>query len=65
MAKITAEKLKKGDKILLADQVCSVENIEVSALGKQGAKKCRLEIKMQDGEKAVIIRPADYMFDTA
>ena len=57
-----AEELKKGDKITLAGQEASIESTEISDIGKQGTKKCRLEVKLKNGEKSVVIRPADYPF---
>ena len=58
--KKNAKDLKKGDKIIIAGQKCIIENIEFSEIGKQGAKKCRLELKTEKSEKLVIIRPEDY-----
>lgn len=55
-----ASELNKGEKIFLAGQILIVENIEISDIGKQGTKKCRIEAKNEKGEKIVIIRPADY-----
>ncbi len=56
--------LKIGDKILIADQKCIVEEIEISDIGKQGKRKCRIAAKTEKGEKVVIIRPEDYPVDT-
>jgi translation elongation factor P/translation initiation factor 5A len=58
-----ASELQKGEQIKILDKVWTVENIEVSDIGKQGSKKCRLEIS-SSGEKMAIIRPADYPFET-
>ena len=63
--KKTAKELKKGDKISIGGEVLEVEINEISDLGKQGTKKCRIEAKKQNGEKVVIIRPADYPFSTS
>jgi translation elongation factor P/translation initiation factor 5A len=60
-----AKDLKKGDKINVAGSKCSVENIEMSDIGKQGKRKVRLELKTEKGEKIIIIRPDDYPFDSA
>lgn len=59
-----AKEIKKGDKIRIADKKCIVEAIELSDIGKQGKRKCRLEIKTEDGEKIIIIRPEDYPFES-
>ncbi|MEK6878927.1 MAG: hypothetical protein AABY22_04930 [Nanoarchaeota archaeon] len=59
-----AKDLKKGDKILLAGNKCIIENIEFSDIGKQGKRKCRMELKTEKGEKIVIIRPEDYPFES-
>lgn len=61
--KKNAKDLKKGDKIMVAGQKCIIENIEFSEIGKQGTRKCRLELKTEKGEKLVIIRPEDYPFE--
>lgn len=61
--KKTARDLKKGDKIMLADQVCLVDEIEVSEIGKQGKAKVRIVVITQKNEKLIIIRPDDYVFD--
>jgi len=58
-----AKELKKGDKIILADQTCEVGDIEISDIGKQGKRKCRIEALTPKGEKIVIIRPEDYPID--
>lgn len=55
-----ASEIKKGDKVNIAGQEGIVEHIEISDIGKQGKRKCRLEIKLSNGEKTVIIRPEDY-----
>ena len=61
--KKNAKDLKKEDKIIIAGQKCAIENIEFSEIGKQGARKVRLELKTEKGEKLVIIRPEDYPFE--
>jgi len=63
--KIKANELKKGDKIIVAGRKFTVENIELSDIGKQGTKKCRLELIDEKREKLVVIRPEDYPFDLA
>lgn len=60
--KKTAEKLKKGDKIKIGDEVGIIVNIEFSDIGKHGKRKCRIEAKFGD-KKIVIIRPSDFVFD--
>lgn len=57
-----AKDLKKGDKIKILDKIWTVENIEISAIGKQGTSKCRLELS-SEAEKLAIIRPAEYLFE--
>lgn len=58
-----ASDLNKGDKILLGGEVLTIVGTEISDVGKQGTKKCRLEAKKANGEILVIIRPADYPFN--
>jgi len=58
-----ANELAKGDKIKIAGKNFAIENIELSEIGKQGTKKCRIEAKNEAGEKIVIIRPEDYPFE--
>ncbi len=57
-----AKDIKKGDKIKILDKEWLVENIEISDIGKQGSKKCRLELSHQS-EKMAIIRPSEYPFE--
>ncbi len=61
--KKTAKELKKGDKIELGGEILSIENLELSEIGKQGTQKCRISAKKQNGERIIIIRPADYPFE--
>jgi len=58
-----AKDLKKGEKIILAGQACVVQDIELSEIGKQGKRKCRIEAATEKGEKIVIIRPEDFPFE--
>ncbi|MEK6850867.1 MAG: hypothetical protein AABX85_04800 [Nanoarchaeota archaeon] len=58
-----AKQIKKGDVISLVGKKWTIESIETSDIGKQGTKKCRLELKNENGEKMVIIRPEDYPLD--
>ncbi|HLC54472.1 MAG TPA: hypothetical protein VJK07_02465 [Candidatus Nanoarchaeia archaeon] len=58
--KKAAELVKAGDRIKLAGESLSVVNIELSDIGKQGQKKCRIEAKKDNGEKVVLVRPSDY-----
>lgn len=60
-----AIELKKGDKIEIGTDSLVIESIEVSDIGKQGTKKCRIVAKRDNGENVVIIRPSDYPFNTA
>lgn len=57
-----AKDLKKGDVIILGGEQLIIEITEISDIGKQGTKKCRIEAKKNDGERVVIIRPSDYPF---
>ncbi len=58
-----AKELKKGDKIIAAGKLFSIEIIELSEIGKQGTRKVRLELVDEKKEKIVIIRPEDYPFE--
>lgn len=58
-----AKELKKGDKIIVAGKLFSIEIIELSEIGKQGTRKVRLELVDEKKEKIVIIRPEDYPFE--
>jgi len=60
-----AKDLKKGDKIIIAEQQCAVEETELSEIGKQGKRKVRIVVISPKGEKIVIVRPEDYPFDSA
>ena len=55
-----AKDLKKGDKINLTGKTCLIENTEISDIGKQGKRKCRIVAITDEGEKIVIVRPEDY-----
>jgi len=57
-----AKDLKKGDKIKILDKIWAVTGIEISAIGKQGSSKCRLELE-SGSEKIAIIRPSEYPFE--
>ena len=57
-----AKELVKGDQIIIADQVCRVEDIEISDIGKHGKRKVRIEAVTEQGQRIVIIRPEDYLF---
>ena len=58
--KKTAKEIKRGNKIKLAGKVLTVEETEISDIGIQGTKKCRIVAKSETGEKIVLIRPEDY-----
>jgi len=58
-----SSELKKGDKIKILSKEWVVDSVEISDIGKQGSKKCRLELS-SGSEKLAIIRPADYPFET-
>jgi len=57
-----ASELQKGEQIKILDKVWTIEGIETSDIGKQGSKKCRIELS-SSGEKMAIIRPAEYPFE--
>ena len=57
-----ASELKEGNKIRILDKIWIVISMELSDIGKQGSKKCRLGLESK-GEKMFIIRPADYPFN--
>lgn len=57
-----AKELKKGDEITIGGEELIVENMEISEIGKQGRRKCRIEAKKKTGERVIIIRPDDYPF---
>ena len=59
-----AKELVKGDKVTLAGKKFTVEEVELSDIGKQGTKKVRLVLKSDSGEKMVVIRPEDYPFES-
>jgi len=58
-----ADKLKIGDLVKLGEEIVRVTKVEFSDIGKHGKRKCRLEVKTKKGEKLVIIRPSDFVFD--
>jgi len=58
-----AKELKPGENINIAGQICRVLSTELSDIGKQGKRKCRLELLTDKNEKIVIVRPEDYPCD--
>lgn len=60
-----AKELVKGDTVIVAGNKFTVQSTELSAIGKQGSRKCRLELKKPTGEVEVIVRPEDYPFNLA
>lgn len=58
-----AEELKKGNKFAIGSEILSVDSIELSDVGKQGVKKCRIVARKINGEKVVIVRPSNYPFE--
>ena len=62
--KIKAESLKKGNLVIIAGKKCTVQSVEMSDIGKQGIKKCRVEALTAEGEKIVLVRPSDYPFES-
>ena len=59
-----ARELKKGDKIIIAEKIFIINEIEISDIGKQGKRKVRLVCLDEKNEKLIIIRPEDYVFDS-
>jgi translation elongation factor P/translation initiation factor 5A len=59
-----AKDLQKGEKIMITNQECLIQEIEISDLGKHGKRKVRIEALTPKGEKIVIIRPEDYPFES-
>ena len=59
-----ANQLKKGDKIILASQEYSIEELEISDIGKHGMRKARIVAVSPKQEKIILIRPEDYPFET-
>lgn len=59
-----AKDLKSEDRIKVADQSCTIKEIEISDIGKHGKRKVRIEAITSSGEKIVIIRPEDYPFES-
>ena len=59
-----AKEIKRGDKIKVANQAYSVEETEISDIGKQGKRKVRIVALTERKEKIVLIRPEDYPFET-
>lgn len=55
-----AGEVKKGDRLKVAGKTLTVEEVELSDIGKQGTKKCRLVARSENGENIVLIRPEDY-----
>jgi len=58
-----AKDLEKGDRIIIAEQKCLIEDKEISDIGKHGKRKVRIEAKTEKGEKIVIVRPEDHPFE--
>ena len=58
-----AEELKKGDKFVIGHESLVVDSIELSDVGKQGVKKCRIVALKSNREKIVLIRPSNYPFE--
>lgn len=58
-----AEELKKGDNFVIGSEIFSVSSIELSDVGKQGIKKCRIVALKTNGEKVIIVRPSNYPFE--
>lgn len=58
-----AKELKKGDRIVLAGSDFSIDEVEISDIGKQGTQKCRIVAVNVRGEKVVVIRPSEFPFE--
>ncbi|MDP2925971.1 MAG: hypothetical protein Q8N99_06370 [Nanoarchaeota archaeon] len=58
-----AKELKKGDKIIIAEQKAVINEIEISDIGKQGKRKVRIGAITEKNEKVIIIRPEDHPFE--
>lgn len=58
-----AEQLKKGEQLSIGADILKVDSIELSDVGKQGVKKCRIVALNGKGEKIVLVRPSNYPFD--
>jgi translation elongation factor P/translation initiation factor 5A len=61
--KKTADQLKKGEKLSIGGEKILIESLEISDIGKQGVRKCRIVARKNNGESIVIIRPSNYPFD--
>jgi len=59
-----AKDLKKQDKVNIAGQLCIIEEIEISDIGKHGKRKVRIVAITPNQEKIILIRPEDYPFDS-
>lgn len=59
-----AIEIKKKDVLIIAGEELEVEEVESSDVSKQGTKKVRIVAKKKNGEKVVVIRPADYPVET-
>ena len=55
-----AKELVKGDKVTIAGQVCNIDEIEISDIGKHGKRKVRIVAVTPSSEKIIIVRPEDY-----
>lgn len=62
--KKSTNQLKQGDKISIAGNICIIQEIEISDIGKHGKRKVRIVALTPKQEKIVIIRPEDYPFDS-
>ena len=55
-----ASHLVKGDIVIISEQKCTVDKVEVSDVGKQGTKKVRFEAIDPKGERIILVRPENY-----
>lgn len=58
-----ASELKKSENVLIDGEKCEIVSIELSTLGKHGAKKCRIVAIASSGETKVAIKPADVLIE--
>ncbi len=57
--------VKIGETLIIGGEKLKVLSVELSDIGKQGTKKCRIEAQRPSQEKMVIIRPVDYPLEVA
>ena len=60
MTKVLAKNVTQGMILIIGGEEMKVEEVEHSAIAKQGTKKTRIVARTKTGEAVTIIRPADY-----